>query len=126
MKSVWEETNELDAFIRNAKESGRSFQAERESAVIVGDSGFVKTDQLEGASGPMLARGVQIPRRPKWTKSMTAEELEEKERDSFLVWRRNLAKLTERAETEENLVVTPFENFGSALFVDKQMFNNEC
>ena len=109
LKSVWEETNALDAFIRNAKESGRSFEAERESAVIVGDNGFVKTDQLENASGPMLAKGVQIPRRPQWTKSMTAEELNEKERDSFLVWRRNLAKLTERAEMEENLVVTPFE-----------------
>jgi len=109
LKSVWEETNELDAFIRNAKESGRTFEAERESAVIVGESGFVKMDQLQNATGPMLARSVQIPRRPKWTKDMSAEELDEKEREAFLLWRRNLAKLTEQAEIEEGLVVTPFE-----------------
>ena len=64
----------MDAFIRNAKESGRTFEAERESAVIVGESGFVKMDQLQNATGPMLARSVQIPRRPKWTKDMIIKQ----------------------------------------------------
>lgn len=46
-----------------------------------------------------------MPRRPAWTRDMTAEELDARERDAFLSWRRRLAE----AEEEEKLVLTPFE-----------------
>lgn len=43
--------------------------------------------------------------RPKWDKETTAEELESKERQNFLDWRRSLAELQE----EKELVLTPYE-----------------
>ena len=110
LKSVYE-TTDLESFLTNAELAGRTFQASRESAVIVGDDGFVGPDlvQLENAAGPMKVKGLQIPKRPTWTKEMTPEELDASERMSFLKWRRELASLTEAAERSESLVVTPFE-----------------
>jgi hypothetical protein len=35
---------------------------------------------------------LRIPRRPAWTKTMSAEELDRIEKDSFLEWRRALAQ----------------------------------
>ena len=43
--------------------------------------------------------------RPNWDETTTPEELEMKERDSFLEWRRNLARLQEK----EKITMTPFE-----------------
>jgi large subunit GTPase 1 len=48
---------------------------------------------------------LRIPRRPFWTREMTAEQLDENERESFLAWRRGLAVLQE----DEGLLLTPFE-----------------
>lgn len=38
------------------------------------------------------AERLQVPRRPAWNRKMTTVELERKERDSFLQWRRGLAE----------------------------------
>ncbi|CAG8633779.1 14651_t:CDS:2, partial [Racocetra fulgida] len=46
-----------------------------------------------------------IPRRPKWDKTTTPEQLERNERDAFLRWRRDLAFLQE----QEDFLLTPFE-----------------
>lgn len=43
--------------------------------------------------------------RPEWDSSTTAEELEQREREAFLTWRRGLARLQE----DERLILTPFE-----------------
>lgn len=43
--------------------------------------------------------------RPKWNTETTAEELETKEKQNFLDWRRKLAELQE----EQGLVLTPYE-----------------
>lgn len=40
-----------------------------------------------------------------WNNTTSAEELEEKERESFLDWRRSLVHLQE----DERLILTPFE-----------------
>lgn len=48
---------------------------------------------------------LRIPRRPQWTSTMTAEQLDTLERNSFFQWRRELATL----EQDERLVLTPFE-----------------
>jgi len=39
---------------------------------------------------------LRVPRRPPWTKSMTAQELDRQEKASFLDWRRGLAELVSR------------------------------
>uniref|UniRef100_A0A2S2NMX6 Large subunit GTPase 1 n=1 Tax=Schizaphis graminum TaxID=13262 RepID=A0A2S2NMX6_SCHGA len=48
---------------------------------------------------------IKIPRRPEWDDKTTAEDLESKERQNFLEWRRKLAELQE----EQGLVLTPYE-----------------
>lgn len=35
---------------------------------------------------------LRIPRRPRWSRGMTRRQLETKERESFVQWRRRLAK----------------------------------
>lgn len=51
------------------------------------------------------AGSLQVPRRPPWTPEMSVEELDDNERQAFLVWRRSLARL----EENDKLVLTPFE-----------------
>ncbi|MQL92294.1 hypothetical protein Taro_024927, partial [Colocasia esculenta] len=48
---------------------------------------------------------LRVPRRPPWTAKMSPEELDVNERQTFLAWRRSLARL----EENEKLVITPFE-----------------
>ena len=50
-----------------------------------------------------------IPRKPEWNKDMTAEEVDRREKNSFLQWRRNIAALEEESARETNSRVTPFE-----------------
>lgn len=49
--------------------------------------------------------GLKIPRRPPFTSKTTRLELEKQERESFLDWRRELARLAE----DSSLLLTPFE-----------------
>ncbi|KAK7261155.1 hypothetical protein RIF29_27460 [Crotalaria pallida] len=51
------------------------------------------------------ASSLRVPRRPPWSKGMSVEELDDNEREAFLIWRRSLARL----EENEKLVLTPFE-----------------
>ncbi|XP_019453828.1 PREDICTED: GTPase LSG1-1-like isoform X2 [Lupinus angustifolius] len=51
------------------------------------------------------ASSLRVPRRPPWTANMSVEKLDANERQSFLTWRRNLARL----EENKTLVLTPFE-----------------
>ena len=46
-----------------------------------------------------------VPRRPHWDSTTTPAELERREKDSFLHWRRGLAELQET----KDLLMTPFE-----------------
>ena len=46
-----------------------------------------------------------FPPRPVWDSATSPEQLDLRERESYLTWRRNLAKLEEK----EGLLLTPFE-----------------
>jgi hypothetical protein len=65
---------------------------------------------------------LRVPRRPPWTKSVTALELDKQEKSAFLDWRRGLAAYvvscfccrslilnTTRLQEEDKLLLTPFE-----------------
>ncbi|NWX86800.1 LSG1 GTPase, partial [Nothoprocta pentlandii] len=54
---------------------------------------------------PLPASLNRNPCRPNWDRTMSAEDLKQAERESFLEWRRQLAHL----EEEKNLILTPFE-----------------
>ncbi|KAK7324825.1 hypothetical protein VNO77_28696 [Canavalia gladiata] len=51
------------------------------------------------------ASSLRVPRRPPWSAGMSVEELDENEKQAFLIWRRSLARL----EENKKLVLTPFE-----------------
>lgn len=46
-----------------------------------------------------------IPRRPMWTREMSAEQVDQNEREAFLEWRRGLAE----QESDEQAATSPFE-----------------
>jgi len=49
---------------------------------------------------------LKIPRRPKWTPEMSAQEINTQENLAFLEWRRDIANIEENNVT---LAITPFE-----------------
>ena len=49
---------------------------------------------------------LRLPRKPKWEKSWTKQELLSNENKSFLAWRRKLAEIE---ENNLDLIVTPYE-----------------
>ncbi|XP_071496171.1 large subunit GTPase 1 homolog [Diadema antillarum] len=109
LRSVTEQSN-LDDFLTTAELAGTEFTAERLNVKVI-DPGqhtglptAAETIAITEAQKENI-QCLQIPRRPKWDSSTTAEQLNQKEKDSFLEWRRQLAVLQEK----EHIVLTPFE-----------------
>eukprot|EP00735_Rhodelphis_limneticus_P000935 TRINITY_DN11470_c0_g1::TRINITY_DN11470_c0_g1_i1::g.10864::m.10864 TRINITY_DN11470_c0_g1::TRINITY_DN11470_c0_g1_i1::g.10864 ORF type:complete len:661 (+),score=158.79,sp/Q6NY89/LSG1_DANRE/44.43/3e-146,MMR_HSR1/PF01926.18/2.8e+02,MMR_HSR1/PF01926.18/56,MMR_HSR1/PF01926.18/2.7e-13,FeoB_N/PF02421.13/41,FeoB_N/PF02421.13/0.0001,DUF258/PF03193.11/0.0018,Sporozoite_P67/PF05642.6/0.0021,CDC45/PF02724.9/0.0046,Miro/PF08477.8/2.6e+02,Miro/PF08477.8/8.8e+03,Miro/PF08477.8/1.8,Vfa1/PF08432.5/5.8,DUF4611/PF len=107
------EHNDLDEFLEITDLAGTDFHAEKESAFVVDiSSKTVLHRSIEDLSEAELqklkdkeAERLRIPRRPAWDQKTSPEELERKEREGFLDWRRTLAQV----EEDESLVLTPFE-----------------
>ncbi|XP_043689157.1 GTPase LSG1-1-like [Telopea speciosissima] len=105
------EVNDIDAVIEQAEEAERLFSVENpvpnllinlDAAPGMTPEERRKQQKIEEA---LYASNLQVPRRPPWNAGMSVEELDTNERQSFLIWRRNLARL----EENEKLVLTPFE-----------------
>ncbi|NXP38009.1 LSG1 GTPase, partial [Leiothrix lutea] len=104
------EQSPLEEFLATAELAGTRFVAERLNAQIV---------SAQSCTGLLTAQEAQrvrqlhqenqeflrIPRRPRWDRTTSAEDLKQAERESFLEWRRQLAHL----EEEKKLILTPFE-----------------
>eukprot|EP00033_Pygsuia_biforma_P002663 GCRY01002944.1.p1 GENE.GCRY01002944.1~~GCRY01002944.1.p1 ORF type:complete len:674 (-),score=211.87 GCRY01002944.1:50-2071(-) len=103
------EASDLAEFMDVALMADRDFVAEKQNMVILENKAINKsgTHVPEERKRAMrkYAEKLMIPRRPPWTTSMTADELDKRERESFLAWRRALARL----EEEKDLILTPFE-----------------
>ena len=97
--------NDIEEFMSLAQMSNRQFQAERQMN-LVSETRLVSRSTINTAVQGQTYTPLQLPKRPKWDSSTTAEQLQELEHNSFLEWRRQIA------ETEENSLdkaVTPFE-----------------
>lgn len=111
MRSVTEQ-GALDEFLSTAQLAGTDFTAEKMNNVKI-----IHTDQrnpyLLSAHEERVVLGkhrlhkgkLTVPRRPKWDKDTTAQQLDVAEREAFLNWRRGLAELQEN----NDLLMTPFE-----------------
>jgi len=111
MRSVTEQ-GALDEFLSTAELAGTDFTAEKLNNVKI-----IHTDQknpylLSAAEERVQVKKQQknkerltVPRRPQWDKNTTREELDTRERQSLLMWRRGLAELQEN----NDLLLTPFE-----------------
>ncbi|XP_061681448.1 large subunit GTPase 1 homolog [Syngnathoides biaculeatus] len=109
LQSVTEQSS-MDDFLATAELAGTEFVAEKLNIK------FVPAEARAGLLTPEEKKRLKnlhednkhflkIPRRPHWDESTSPEALQLAEKDSFLVWRRELAKL----EEEQKLCLTPFE-----------------
>ncbi|EFY95108.1 60S ribosomal subunit biogenesis GTPase LSG1 [Metarhizium robertsii] len=111
MRSVTEQ-GALDEFLATAELAGTDFTAEKMNNVKI-----IHTDQknpyLLSANEERTVLGkhkmhrgrLTVPRRPHWDSTTTPQELDSREREAFLSWRRGLAEL----EENNDLLMTPFE-----------------
>ena len=111
MRSVTEQ-GDLDDFLSTAELAGTDFTAEKLNNVKI-----IHKDQknpyLLSATEERTAlrkhkanrKRLTVPRRPPWDDKTTPQELDQRERDSLLDWRRGLAELQE----SDDLLMTPFE-----------------
>ncbi|KAK4046022.1 hypothetical protein OIV83_006426 [Microbotryomycetes sp. JL201] len=120
LRSVTQE-NDLDEFLSTAQLADTDFKAERQNIKVVSDPSLASSKSGQPSFNPYLlspaeelelrqkqrthAQKLQVPRRPHWTRDMTTVELERRERDSFLEWRRGLADL----QDNQSILLTPFE-----------------
>lgn len=109
LQSVTEQSS-LDDFLATAELAGTEFIAEKMNIKFVpaeARAGLLSSEEsrrlkkLHEDNKELL----RIPRRPHWDENTSPEVLQQTERDSFLVWRRELARL----EEEQKLILTPFE-----------------
>lgn len=109
LASVTEEDS-FQAFLRTAELAGTEFVAEKLNIQFVNPKSNVGllTDTERKTMEKLITDNkdlLKIPRRPKWNKETTPEELHMSENRSFLEWRRDLALLQEK----EELLMTPYE-----------------
>mmetsp|Transcript_9424 Transcript_9424/g.10748 ORF Transcript_9424/g.10748 Transcript_9424/m.10748 type:complete len:588 (-) Transcript_9424:363-2126(-) len=105
-KSITEHSSPLDEFLSNAVMAGRSFATNRYAEVVTtGVPEETATDFVQD-DVTFDFTNLPIPRRPKWTKDMSAETLDDLERHSFLAWRRQIAQLEESSRDRR---LSPFE-----------------
>lgn len=111
MRSVTEQAA-LDEFLSTAELAGTDFTAEKMNNVKI-----IHQDQknpyLLSATEERAAvrkhrenkKRLTVPRRPPWDEKTTAQELDVREKEALLQWRRGLAELQEN----NDLLMTPFE-----------------
>ncbi|OAD52903.1 Large subunit GTPase 1 like protein [Eufriesea mexicana] len=109
LQSVTEE-NSFEEFLSTAELAGTEFHAEKLNIKFVNPKsgiGLLSKDEKEKVLKTQEKNKalLKIPRRPKWDSSTTAHELQSKEREEFLEWRRSLSVLQEM----EGLMLTPYE-----------------
>ncbi|KAL3325161.1 hypothetical protein AABB24_038988 [Solanum stoloniferum] len=113
LESVTEVTD-LEAVIEQTDEAHRLYSdlnppvnllVNLDSGSSTGDMGPEERLKQQKKEEALHASSLRVPRRPPWNTRMSVEELDINERQAFLAWRRNLARL----EENEKLVLTPFE-----------------
>lgn len=109
LQSVTEESS-FQEFLNTAQLAGTEFQAEKLNIKFVNPKSGIGLLTKEKHEEILKSQEenkdlLKIPRRPKWDSSTTAQELQTKEKEEFLEWRRNLALLQEI----DGLMLTPYE-----------------
>ena len=103
------ERSDLDEFVELASLAEQDFSAEKRAPVILSSVTKVALKMPTQAELDSLRARIEhkltIPRRPKWDKTTTKEELIGNEKRMFLEWRRGMSQL----EADEGLVLSPFE-----------------
>ena len=111
MRSITEQAP-LDDFLSTAELAGTDFQAEKLNSVKIIHKDQKNPYLLSVAEERATVKKhnerrqkLRVPRRPPWDTKTSPHELDERERESMLEWRRGLADLQEN----DDLLLTPFE-----------------
>ncbi|XP_024943699.1 large subunit GTPase 1 homolog isoform X2 [Cephus cinctus] len=109
LQSVTEESS-FQEFLSTAELAGTEFHAEKLNIQFINSKsgiGLLSKDEKDQVleSHAKNKKLLKIPRRPKWDQNTTAYELQTREKEEFLEWRRRLALLQE----PEGLILTPYE-----------------
>ncbi|KAJ2852691.1 hypothetical protein IWW36_000048 [Coemansia brasiliensis] len=103
---------DLDEFLHTAELAGTEFTAERMNVKIISTKQTANPYLLTAAEEEKTLERhrenrsrLKVPRRPEWDHTTTAAQLHRNEREAFMEWRRELARLQE----DEGLLLTPFE-----------------
>ncbi|XP_057480874.1 GTPase LSG1-2-like [Actinidia eriantha] len=108
------DVTDIDAVIEQADEAARLFSSDNpipnllvdpDSSSSISDMTPEERRKQQKKEEALHASSLRVPRRPPWNAKMSVEELDSNERQSFLIWRRTLARL----EENDKLVLTPFE-----------------
>jgi len=109
------ELDDLTDFLGQAEMANREFASERERFVVLDSTGTEYHREAEPkvkwadqhVKPSFVFNELSVPRRPSWDESTTAQELDVKEKESFLEWRRAIAQQEEALDGHAR--VTPFE-----------------
>lgn len=110
MQSILE-VNALDDYIDLVEmddvdvEVKRYDTEEPEAPVIIQVAALPKAQELSGET--FSQEQLSIPRKPQWTFSMSAEEVDRNEKRSFMEWRHHIAEFENRCTHHQR--ITPFE-----------------
>lgn len=101
------DTSDLSNLLLEAELADRSFEAERNKTVLfeLDEKRVTKKESTRETKLASIQEPLQIPRRPNWNRRTTAAQLESLEKQSFLEWRRQLAKVEENGHHH----ITPYE-----------------
>jgi large subunit GTPase 1 len=112
--------NNLDDFLVQAEMANREFASEKEQVVMLDSYAQAAEEDnyqksIQWIDQPVKAgfafHELSVPRRPTWDETTTAEELDKREKESFLDWRRSIAQKEEEIvlAADSSMGVTPFE-----------------
>ncbi|KZM19444.1 GTP binding [Ascochyta rabiei] len=111
MRSVTEQ-GDLDEFLSTAELAGTDFTAEKMNNVKIIHKDQKNPYLLSATEERNLVKRqkenkdkLTVPRRPKWDSKTTPQQLDTREKEAMLQWRRGLAEITEN----NDLLTTPFE-----------------
>ncbi|KAF2993096.1 hypothetical protein E8E13_000414 [Curvularia kusanoi] len=111
MRSVTEQ-GDLDEFLETAELAGTDFTAEKMNNVKIIHKDQKNPYLLSANEERNVVKRqkenrhkLTVPRRPKWDSKTTPQQLDTREKEAMLMWRRGLAELTEN----NDLLTTPFE-----------------
>ena len=104
LKSAWQAT-QLEDFFQTAAENEKDFAALRHPQ-LVNASKIEHTESHHDTVPDSHGVYLPIPRRPSWRYDETKAELEVRERDYFLTWRREVNSMEQKLRP---LVVSPYE-----------------
>ena len=84
----------MDDFLLQADMAHREFVSEKEGLVVLDSSGQAyrpNTVKWADQKTSFFFSELSVPRRPAWDDNTTPEELQRKEQEAFLEWRRGIA-----------------------------------